>query len=329
MSSSSCLLNHQMGVVPDRLESLKYAGTPSCLSDDSSLKNGVVLGGFPTTSLDTLAQVNIAGREEGGFCEKLRAEKRLFYEKLRAEHEYLHVFCCDCGKQYTVPKSCGNRLCPVCTSRRRRALKAYLWRKWELPRVCHSRRFRWRFITLTYKNQKDLSAALDKIQLFFKRLRRHEGFKNKVVGGIGSIEVTKSKMGWHVHVHIIAEGKYFPQAALSDEWKVATAGLGYITYITMVDERNIKKSIKELAKYITDPYLASFLSARDVNELRVSLHRRRLLYKFGGWYGEKITVSSRGSCKYCGGSALIVLEFEPLADDIYIGYQRYKSGGYG
>jgi hypothetical protein len=73
-----------------------------------------------------------------------------------------------------------------------------------------------------------------------------------VKGAIVRTEVTLGKGGWHVHLHLILKGGYWPQAGLSDEWRVATRGEGYVVHIEQA-YGSMGNVVSELAKYAAKP----------------------------------------------------------------------------
>jgi len=150
-----------------------------------------------------------------------------------------------------------------------------------------------RFITLTLRaNDESLQQRLNTLYASFRRLRRSPLWKRCVAGGAAFCEPCWSQrsQAWHVHLHIIADGRFIPQKELSDAWLVAT-GDSYIVDVRLI--HNGDKAVEYVTKYACKPLTSETM--RDVDRLQeaiVALRGRRLVLPFGAWYHVKLTAVS-------------------------------------
>ena len=119
-----------------------------------------------------------------------------------------------CEHSFMLGQHCKSRVCPDCSSYKRRN-----WRDKYLPYLEKVNPSELRFITLTLRNQKDLHGGMGKIIRCFKKLRLKkmaECFK----GGLVGYEAHHDKDGlWNIHCHALYHGKYIDQVKLSETWK--------------------------------------------------------------------------------------------------------------
>ena len=133
--------------------------------------------------------------------------------------DYIRFNClkADCKHEFMLGQHCKSRVCPDCSSYKRRN-----WRDKYLPYLEKVNPSELRFITLTLRNQKDLHGGMGKIIRCFKKLRLKkmaECFK----GGLVGYEAHHDKDGlWNIHCHALYHGKYIDQVKLSETWKEIT-----------------------------------------------------------------------------------------------------------
>jgi len=204
-------------------------------------------------------------------------------------HEYRRLVCSHCGQIVDVPIFCGDRFCPVCSGPRRARFKHRIESIVKLTKSKPG--FRWRFITLTIPNSRDVAKALDTIYSSFRKLRSRQFWKSAVDGGICGAEVTSSATGFHVHLHILAFSRFIPQHQLAQQWKACSPG-------KIVDIRLIPVPAVAgyLAQYITKTELP------DDVRLQVSdaFRNRRLFTVFGTCHDLKIPREKHPfPCKHC------------------------------
>jgi hypothetical protein len=145
-----------------------------------------------------------------------------------------------------------------------------------------------RFVTLTIRNKdRSLKECTDHLVESFRRLRRHEDWKDRVAGGIWTIEIKQGKKEgtWHVHLHMLVDGKYYEQSALSLAWLQAT-GDSSICHITKVN--SAKSAANYIAKYVAKPGDFSMFTQSEILDFARAMKGRRLLGTFGTSHSLKL-----------------------------------------
>lgn len=185
------------------------------------------------------------------------------------------------GKVSLVLQCCRDRLCPRC--QRSRGLESAR-RITELVKGWNS----CRFATLTLKHTgATLSSELDRLHASFRSLRKERLWKERVSEGVWSVEVTRntSRQSWHVHVHLLYQGEFFPQKQLSDLWLKITSD-SQIVDIRAVPDR--EKTARYIAEYVSKPLDAERWSHEEICEYAEAMHGRRLIHTFGKAHGTKV-----------------------------------------
>lgn len=176
---------------------------------------------------------------------------------------------------------CNSRLCPFCG----RANTDRLARK--IGKLVATMK-QPRHIVLTFRHTADsLPKQILAIRQAFSKFRRDPDVARYITGGVYSIEIKRDLAGqyWHVHLHIIAEGAYFPQKLLCKLWRTHMSG-GDITWITAVDDS--EKAAYEITKYIAKPPTAVGWSAQAIVAYARATHGTRMLQTFGTLHGRKL-----------------------------------------
>ena len=185
------------------------------------------------------------------------------------------------GRPLLSLQCCRDRLCPRCQVDRGR--KAAL-RITELAKSMNAPRF----ITLTLKHRNaSLVSELDRLAAAFKAIRRHASWKKHVLGGAYAVQVTRnpSTRLWHVHLHLIVDGSFWPQAQLSKAWLAAT-GDSPIVDIQSIPDRSA--TARYIATYVTKPNTIRDWPPAAVCEYAAAMHGRRTLHTFGTSHGKSI-----------------------------------------
>lgn len=201
--------------------------------------------------------------------------------------------CCDspifCASADGRPRMslcrCRHRLCPFCMKIRARETARRISR---LVVGVNSPRL----ITLTLREDGEpLAARLDRLAASFRNLRRQRRWKLLVHGGVYCTEVTtgEERNGWHVHLHIIVDGEYFPQADLSSDWEIAT-GDSPIVDIRAVTNR--EKAAYYVSKYVAKCTDLEEWTDEQICEYAVAMHRRRIVSTFGTAHNVKSDASA-------------------------------------
>jgi len=208
------------------------------------------------------------------------------------KHEYLTLYCRNCGHHYAVPVPCKNRFCAVCCSIRfskiRRRLNGMVEKQKSQPNQDI------RFLTLTITSEHNIDSMVNRIQKSFRRLRQRARWKRRVTGGAFVIEITRPGGKWHAHIHAIICGSYFPFKSLLDQWMQVSTGRG--VYIKKIPAG---VAVNYLNKYMTKPDYS--LSEDDQLEVSHCLKKARLFQPFGTWHGwQKELKNLHPACKSCG-----------------------------
>lgn len=150
--------------------------------------------------------------------------------------DYIRFNClkADCKHEFMLGQHCKSRVCPDCSSHKRRN-----WRDKYLPYLEKVNPSELRFITLTLRNQEDLHGGMGKIIKCFKKLRLKkmaESFK----GGLVGYEAHHGEDGlWNIHCHALYQGRYIDQAKLSETWKEIT-GDSEVVWVSSVLGKDYK-----------------------------------------------------------------------------------------
>jgi len=204
-------------------------------------------------------------------------------------HSFRRLICSNCGKTVDVPLFCGDRFCPVCSGPRRARMARRIGQL--VARMPTKRGERWRFITLTIPNTKTPEAGLDVLFRAFRRLRQRKAWKRYVRGGVYAAEVTRSDSGWHVHLHCLAVGIFFPQHELARLWKSCSPG-------RIVDIRKIPTAAA--AAYLTKYVTKTTLAPADRAAASAAYRSRRLYSFFGDCHSVKIPKEHHPYACECG-----------------------------
>lgn len=177
---------------------------------------------------------------------------------------------------------CKSRLCPTCGMKRAQRLRSTLL---PIVRQMDSARL----ITLTLKSSDaPLENQLKRLTAAFAKLRRRKAGKKYLRGGIYVIEVTYNAEAdqWHPHLHVVAEGRYWPQHELADLWQTITGDSRIVDLRACHDRRST-------VNYVTS-YVSKSQTPRDVSPERLwewcqATHGRPLARPFGNCHGARLS----------------------------------------
>lgn len=180
-----------------------------------------------------------------------------------------------------VEQRCKSRICPRCTQFRTWRLIA---RMMPIVKTADAPRF----LTLTVKhNHKPLAEQITDMTRAFGKLRRMKLWKQKVTGGLYTIEIKWSPRSnaWHPHVHAIIDGQFFPHAQLKSAWQNVTDGSSIVDIRKISSRRN---AVTYVAKYAAKAAETNNIPADRLPEWAASMHGLRMAQTFGTMHGVKV-----------------------------------------
>lgn len=175
------------------------------------------------------------------------------------------------------PGRCRDRLCPTCAFFRAGQLRTRLK---KLVRAANAVRF----ITATMAPvSSGLGACVDALFAAFRLMRFMEEWKSHVVGGAYVVEVTRGQHGthWHVHLHILVEGTFFPHDLLHALWSEAVGSRSRIEIKALHDRDG---AVSYIAKYMAKSTALEGWTHDEIREFAVAMHGRRIVGTFGTWH---------------------------------------------
>ena len=141
-----------------------------------------------------------------------------------------------------------------------------------------------RLVTLTLRqSDRTLSEDVDFLYKSFTRLRRHRLWSRGQRGGVFFIEIKRRRAddGWHVHLHVLADGTYISKKALSDAWLKIT-GDSFIVDVRFCQSG--EDAARYVAKYASKGVHGSCYHDPEIlREAVIALKGRRLVGKYGTW----------------------------------------------
>jgi hypothetical protein len=186
------------------------------------------------------------------------------------------------GKAAVRLMRCKHRLCPTCGR-----LRAH--RVAEVITKAIQRMNAPRFITLTQiADESSWEARYASLASAFRTLRTHRAWRSRVTGGIYATETTfnQSTSRWHVHMHCVVDGDFFPQKLLSEEWAKASGG-SKIVDIRAIHDR--EKAAAYIAKYVGKPSQPENWPAAKICEYALQSKGKRTWHTFGKLHNLKIS----------------------------------------
>lgn len=170
---------------------------------------------------------------------------------------------------------CGDRFCRFCTARRSAVIRREL-SQWLIGRPI-------RFMTLTLKHsvESSLPELIDRMYEKFHAMRRLKLWRQHVEGGASFLEVKRSAAGWHVHVHVLMEGRFFPKEWLSQLWENVTRD----SKIVDIRQPKGEDAARYCAKYAAKGWTADVpLAVPMLRDLIAAMQGRRTVLAFGTWF---------------------------------------------
>lgn len=191
------------------------------------------------------------------------------------------VGCSSEGEFSMALSRCRDRLCPLCANFRARECAERIEarvRTMVAPR----------FLTLTLREDgRALEDRLDRLAQSFRRLRERDEWKRHVRGGIYAVQVTRGAQGqgWHVHLHVIWDGEWWHQGAISDAWEQVTGDSPIVDVRAVVDRRRAGQYI---SRYVAHTDSVASWADEAIIEYARAMKGRRTLHTFGDQHGASV-----------------------------------------
>ncbi|GAH75295.1 unnamed protein product, partial [marine sediment metagenome] len=137
-------------------------------------------------------------------------------------------------------------------------------------------------MTLTVKSRdEDLGDQLRSVRQAFRRLRQRPEWKSRVARGWYTFEITLNPTTrlWHPHVHVLFDGKYFPQQMLSRLWHECTDDS---KIVWVADVKSLHNAAHELAQYLGKPAHVEGLTPMEIRTYTDATKGTRMIQSFGG-----------------------------------------------
>ena len=259
-----------------------------------------------TSSAVTLSEFDDVVNSRYGLKKKQSLYLSDIYSDMQLDQRCLRVRHCGDFLQFSASSGrlvhasfCRDRLCPMCNFRRSLKIYAHVSKMFDFL----GEKYEYLFLTLTVRNCSidDLAGTVDQLFRGWKYLtNKNKRFKQSILGTIRVLEVTfnSSTQEWHPHLHCILavprryfkSSDYISQDEFCHLWQKAI-GIDYLPIVHIQrfsstcqsgsENRDIKKSISEVSKYIAkgSDYLdfSDFdLSRHKVESLLSGIAHRRL-----------------------------------------------------
>lgn len=184
------------------------------------------------------------------------------------------------GRVVTVPGRCRDRLCPLCQRVRAKRVVAQIA---GLIRSADQARF----ITLTRPaDGRPLKDVITSLVADYRRFRRTVEWKRHVTAAAAVIEVTRGRHGdhWHVHMHILADGTYWPQRDLQRAW---TSVVGVESIVDVRAVYGARAAARYVGGYVAKGTHVAGWTHAQIREYAAAMLRQRTVITSGSWHGAK------------------------------------------
>ena len=189
------------------------------------------------------------------------------------EHSFLTIFCAECFQYQSVPESCGNRFCPICS--RSRTMKIRMKLKHFIDNNVLDKFYSYQHITLAIKNQIDLKPMIETLVKGLRKMRQRKYWKQNVKGGAFVVEITKKTGLWHAHLHLVVEAKWLDWYQIRTDWHACSGGKS--VYIQRIPASQI---VRYVTKYITKTDLSLVFQVIASEAIK----GMRMFQPFGSWH---------------------------------------------
>lgn len=188
------------------------------------------------------------------------------------------------GRVRVSANHCHDRWCQVCC--RARAVKL----RGQMQAACKGDSIL--FLTFTLRNvgNLDVAAMYERLMDCWRLLRQRKEFKEHLDGGaaVPEFKLGKFSGAWHVHLHVLAVGRFWDQRAISRLW-LAVTGDSSVVHVTRVwSDEQIAEKVGYVIKYATKPVHSDVIRTPHLlRQCILAMKGARLVNFFGTWKGIK------------------------------------------
>jgi hypothetical protein len=185
--------------------------------------------------------------------------------------------CTGCRKQSKFYNRCELFFCPVCAPRLSRERKESI--EWWTKQISQPKH-----VVLTVRNTLDLTKPyVQFLKTQLAKLRRSKVF-NAVQGGFYSMEVTNEGNGWHVHFHLLCDGKWISASELAIVWGKL---VGQDFAIVKVKDARGQDYLREVTKYAVKGSELAKWDGLTISNFIEAFDGVRFFGVFGSLYGKR------------------------------------------
>jgi len=204
----------------------------------------------------------------------------------------------------------ADKLCPACAVRRAYKQQKKFLQAWNVKKELQSKKWYYIVIPVPHTIDDDIEVVYQKVEKVRKSIvqavrdskkGKKAGIWGLFDGGMGSVEVTKTRNGWNVHLNLIVSsdhdidikpiknrrGQISCQNPQIFEFLERQVG-GKMHNITRIDtssEDFLKSNLVEVLKYALK---FSSLNTMDLIEVYMKFYRKKLFFSFGSLWGLKL-----------------------------------------
>lgn len=191
--------------------------------------------------------------------------------------EQVYKRCCGCRHVATFYNRCEVFFCPICIGRLARdRRKSVEWWSKLVGQPKH--------VVLTTVSVPHLSREyVAKFKADFSRLRRSK-FASNWLGGFWSLDTTRTRAGWHLHLHGIVDARWIDRDQLEKTW--ARIREQAIAIVRVYDARE-SNYVAECTKYIVDGQQMGTWESEEIAEFIDAFTGVRCFGTFGALYKQR------------------------------------------
>jgi len=198
---------------------------------------------------------------------------------LRDCQRIMTLYLCDsCKAHWHAPINCGHRFCAVCQPKRAKRVSYF-----ALQLFARAVEPRW--MTLTMRRAPTLDIALTNLRLAWRQWRAIPRVRKILHGGFYQIEIKPKTDGWHVHIHALIDGHYFPKSVLWATWAKALHQASASVQINRCTGRQI---VQYVTKYCSKPGEFESWTDEQLAAYARATYHRRLTGTWGTWYNKTL-----------------------------------------